>query len=93
MLQLIGRVAKLVQVTVEKRYEYQPISDKRGSRSKVMLKGSEKRPGMLRVEKGQPGVVLKYNRSIKAGSNQGLEAPGPPTTPRRRASHLDLSEC
>lgn len=68
MLQLIGRVAKLVQITVEKRYEYQPISDKRGSRSKVMLKGSEKRPGMLRVEKGQPGVVLKYNRSIKAGS-------------------------
>lgn len=43
MLQLIGRVAKLVQVTVEKRYEYQPISDKRGSRSKVMLKGSEKK--------------------------------------------------
>lgn len=48
-----------------------PISDKSGSSSKVKLKliCSERGPStFIRVEKGKPGVVLKYNRNIKAGS-------------------------
>lgn len=55
MLQLIGRVAKLVQVTVEKRYEYQPILDKRGSRSKVML-NLKKDLVCLEWKKGNPAL-------------------------------------
>ena len=69
MLHLIGRVSKLVQATGENRYENRPISDKRGSSSKVQLISSERGPStFLRVEKGKPGVVLKCNRSKKAGS-------------------------
>lgn len=64
MLPLIGKVAKLVQVTVVDRHESRPQAHQRGQdRSNVPLKSSSTTPSTLRVGKSQPGILKKKKQA------------------------------